>query len=69
MGDGRNVECENGVCKCTAHCFCEEDDECPKVCSMDYSPELCGEQFCRAGKCKEAFDLDVHDPEYRLPAL
>ncbi|KAJ1472649.1 hypothetical protein T484DRAFT_2025610 [Baffinella frigidus] len=69
MQDGRHVECEDGQCECTSHCFCEEDDGCAKVCSMDYTPELCGETFCRSGVCKEAFDLGIHDPDYRLPNL
>jgi len=40
-----------------------------QACSMDYTPELCGKTFCRSGQCKEAFNLPIHDPDYRIPNL
>mmetsp|Transcript_16525 Transcript_16525/g.25664 ORF Transcript_16525/g.25664 Transcript_16525/m.25664 type:complete len:256 (+) Transcript_16525:91-858(+) len=69
MTDGRVLGCEYGKCQCEDNCLCEDDGSCPKVCGVDYTPELCGGQFCRAGKCHEAFDLSRDDEDFREPPM
>ncbi|EKX42282.1 hypothetical protein GUITHDRAFT_153569 [Guillardia theta CCMP2712] len=66
MGDGREVACAFGKCSCVAHCKCAATSECPMACGTDYSPDLCGQTICRAGKCYEAFNLPMSDPEWRI---
>jgi len=66
MDDGRTLECKFGQCKCLRQCNCGSTDDCPMACGLDYSPELCGQKHCRAGKCYEAFNLPLEDPEWRM---
>eukprot|EP00288_Rhodomonas_lens_P004909 CAMPEP_0177731920 /NCGR_PEP_ID=MMETSP0484_2-20121128/22820_1 /TAXON_ID=354590 /ORGANISM="Rhodomonas lens, Strain RHODO" /LENGTH=182 /DNA_ID=CAMNT_0019245089 /DNA_START=34 /DNA_END=582 /DNA_ORIENTATION=- len=68
MTDGRVLACVHGECLCEENCLCEKDDDCPKACGLDYSPDLCGKTFCRSGRCMEPFNLLLDDPEYREPA-
>jgi hypothetical protein len=66
MDDGRNLECKMGKCKCTKHCNCDSTADCPMACGLDYSPDLCGQKQCRAGKCYEVFDLPLEDPDWDM---
>lgn len=66
MDDGRTLDCKFGKCSCLRQCNCESTDDCGMDCGLDYSPELCGQKHCRAGKCYVAFELPLEDPEWRI---
>ena len=66
MDDGRTLTCRFGKCQCLKQCGCETTDDCGMACGLDYSPELCGQKLCRAGKCYEPFDLPLEDPDWQL---